>query len=191
METNSVTKLASNGLATIKTPTDTSNGNLGNEATKLSTNVDEGRNNTMENGIETNGTTTNGKATNDPTANGVSHTNGTAERGSSSPDCPFKFTPVGSFRMKTPEEVIKYYDDWATTYDEWTKYCGYRGPEFITELVKKYCQTSELFLIVGVGTGECLFNNLVCRCTLFKRAKFLSSCCTFYPITSMKLAYLT
>lgn len=114
-----------------------------------------------ENGVTKKSTISNGTAattatdksiTNGLTANGTSNiVYGTGT--SSSPDCTFKFTTGGSYLVNTEEEAIKYYDNWANTYDEWTQYCGYRGPEYLADLVKQYCKPTDLFLIVGVGTG--------------------------------------
>uniref|UniRef100_A0A914WTV9 Methyltransferase domain-containing protein n=1 Tax=Plectus sambesii TaxID=2011161 RepID=A0A914WTV9_9BILA len=121
------------------------------DVTASGTRVDE---KTVNEALREKTTTT---AENEDTKNRMDANNfssGAAAKGTSySTNCPFKFTPAGSFGVNTPEEVAAYYDNWAGTYDEWTKYCGYNGPQYLTDLVKRYCRTTDLILIVGVGTG--------------------------------------
>ncbi|WP_428541780.1 class I SAM-dependent DNA methyltransferase [Profundibacter sp.] len=59
-----------------------------------------------------------------------------------------------AYALKTPEDSIELYREWAKTYDQdFAKANDYRNPQLIAELFVKRCDRDTPVLDVGAGTG--------------------------------------
>ncbi len=59
-----------------------------------------------------------------------------------------------AYALKTPEDSIELYREWAKTYDQdFAKANDYRNPQLIAELFAKRCDGDTPILDVGAGTG--------------------------------------